>query len=227
MGEVKIVNKKILIALVIVIITTSILTTPVMAIGPSNALDVGNNKNLEPSGQGVMNHRGGEGSGLIIWMIGQSGMHWVKWEFQDAASQAKGMMNNAIIAEYSGPQSGLMPYFTSLGENENKWIYFSGDGETYPGQYTGPFGTHGMLWWFMFGITYLKTYAAVYAQKYAEVYAATVGTPEEKAAAAAATATPFAMAAAVEAGIAAGNADVTEHPQGVFWKTNEIKGSLS
>jgi hypothetical protein len=218
-------DRKILIV-TIVILAAAILVTPVMAIGPFNALDVGNNKNLGSSGAGVMNHRGGEGGGLIYWMMGVSGEHWVKWEFQDAASQAKGIMKNAIIAEYSGPQNGMMPYFVSLGENENKWIYLSGDGD-YPSQYNGGIlGTHGMLWWFMFGVTFVATYPVVFAEKYAEVYAATPGTPEEKDAAATAAATPFAMAAARNAGIAAGNADVAEHSAGVFWKTNEIKGSL-
>jgi hypothetical protein len=206
---VKTTHRKILVV-TIVILAAAILTTPVMAIGPFKALDVGNNNNLGSSGPGVMNHRGGEGGGLIYWMMGTSGEHWVKWEFQDAASQAKGIMNNAIIAGYSGAQNGLMPYFMSLGENENKWIYLSGDGD-YPGQYTSfLLGTHGMLWWFMFGITYVATYPVVYA--------ATIGTPQEKAAAA--------NLAATNAGVAAANADIAEHTAGCFWKTNEIKGSL-
>jgi hypothetical protein len=194
---VKEVNRKVL-GIAVVLLAVAMLTTPVMAIGPFNALDVGNNKNLASSGPGIMNHRGGEGGGLIYWMMGASGENWVKWEFQDIASQAKGLMNNAIIAEYSGPQNGLMPYFVSLGENENKWIYLSGDGAAYPGQYTSiTLGTHGMLWWFMFGITFVT------------VLSETGNAP-----------------AALAAGIAAGNADVAEHPQGVFWKTNEISGSL-
>jgi len=177
-----------------------------MAIGPFKALDIGKNKNLDLAGPAVVNHRGGEGRGVLFWMIGTSGEHWVKWQFQDAASQAKGLMNNAIIAEYSGPQSGLMPYFMTLGENENKWIYLSGDGVTYPGQYDGgSLGTHGMLWWFMFGITFVRKYAEVYAQT-GNIAAA--------------------MAAARVAGIAAGDDHVAEHPQGTFWMTNEISGSL-
>ena len=178
------------------------LATPVMAIGPFNALDVGKNKNLEPKGPAVINHRGGEGSGVLFWMLGTSGDHWVKWEFQDTASQAKGIMNNAIIAE--GPPS--FSYFMTLAqENENKWIYLSGDGD-YPSQFAGPDGnSHGMLWWFTFAITW--------ATKYAEVIKSG-GTPQA------------ANAAGIAAGIAAGNADVAEHSAGVFWKTNEIKGSL-
>jgi hypothetical protein len=191
-------DKKILIA-TIVIIATTILITPVMAIGPFNALDVGKNKNLLPLGPGVLNQRGGEYKGAILWMMGAEGEVWVRWEWQDAALLAKGLKNNAITAE--GPPS--YGYFATLAEeNENKWIYLSGDGATYSGQFTGPdLNSHGMLWWLWF--------AATWAAKYAEVIQ-NGGTP----------------AAANAAGIAAGNQAVIEHPQGIFWKTNEISGSL-
>jgi hypothetical protein len=197
-------NGKILVVTTVILVA-AILITPVLAIGPFKALDVGKNKNLEPLGTGVLNQRGEDYKGAILWMMGASGEHWVKWEWQDAAILAKGIMNNAIIAEYSGLQGGMMPYLVSLGENENKWIYLSGDGATYPGQYTGSFGTHGMLWWFWFAMTW--------AAKYAEVIKSG-GTPQA------------ANAAGIAAGIAAGNQAVTEHPQGIFWKTNEISGSL-
>jgi hypothetical protein len=204
------VTRKILVAFV-ALMAVAMVATPVLAIGPFKALDVGNNKNLEPLWTGVTNHRAEDGKGMILWIMGASGTHWVRWEFQNAASQAKGLTNNAIIAGYSGAQNGLMPYFMSLATgNINKWIYLSGDGEGYPAQYAptpDPFGigTHGMLWWFMFGMAW--------SAKYAEVINSG-GTPAA------------AMAAANAAGIAAGNLAVAEHPQGLFWKINEIKGSL-
>ncbi len=73
--------------------------------------------------------------------------------WQDAA-QTNGLMNNAIIAQYSGLPSGLTAYFQTLNseENDNKWIYLSSDGGTNPNQYNG----HGMLYWFAFGITLLS-----------------------------------------------------------------------
>jgi hypothetical protein len=195
--EVKKTNRKILVV-PIVLMAAAFLIAPTMAIGPFKALDVGKNKNLEARGPAVVNHRGGEGGGVIFWLMGSSGEHWVRWEFQDAASQAKGLMNNAVIAEYSGPVlplparvAALVAYINSLAdEYENKWIYLSGDGATYPGQYIG----HGMLWWFMYSITFV----------------ATPGTVSERDAAATVVA----------------DEHVEEHPEGSFWKTNEIKGSL-
>ena len=185
-------NKKVL-GIAVILMAVAMLATPVMAIGPFNALDVGNNKNLEPLWTGVTNHRAEDGKGMILWIMGTSGTHWVRWEFQNAASQAKGLINNAIIAE--GPPSSS--YFMTLATgNINKWIYLSGDGEDYPAQYynTPDDNYHGMLWWFMFGM----------------VFAATPGNMAQKTA----------------AGIAAGNLAVAEHPQGLFWKINEISGSL-
>jgi hypothetical protein len=191
--------------IVVVLMAVAMLATPVMAIGPFNALDVGNSKNLEPIGAAVLNQRGENYKGAILWMMGTSGEHWVRWEWQDAATLAKGLKNNAVTA--MGPPS--MGYFTALSEeNENKWIYLSGDGATYPAQYVnGPDGgkSHGMLWWFWFAVTW--------ASKYAEVIK-NGGTQQA------------AVLAANSAGIAAGNQAVIEHPQGIFWKTNEISGSL-
>jgi len=192
-------HKRILVALM-AILAAAFLISPAMAIGPFKALDVGKNKNLEARGPAVVNHRGGEGGGIIFWLLGSSGEHWVRWEFQDAASQAKGLMNNAVIMAYSGPVlplparvAALLAYINSLAEEyENRWIYLSGDGATYPGQYIG----HGMLYWFMYSITFIAQPAGT--------------SPADRDSAATVVAEEH----------------VEEHPQGSFWKTNEISGSL-
>ncbi len=91
--------------------------------------------------------------------------------WQDAA-QTNGLMNNAIIAQYSGLPSGLTAYFQTLNseENDNKWIYLSGDGGTNPSQYNG----HGMLYWWSYGIVLLfggtKAQATAFATRSAAMY---------------------------------------------------------
>ena len=50
-------NGKILVVTTVILVA-AILITPVLAIGPFKALDVGKNKNLEPLGTGVLNQRG-------------------------------------------------------------------------------------------------------------------------------------------------------------------------
>ncbi len=144
--------KKIILACAMTLIFAAILATPVLAIGPFQAYEVGNNKNLRPLGSALGNFRGGEGKGSIYWMWMATDQHWVRWEYQDAL-QAKGLINVAIIAQYSGSPSGMSAYFVTLSsdENDNKWIYLSGDGGANPSQYMG----HGMLYWFAFGIARL------------------------------------------------------------------------
>ncbi len=173
-------NRKVLFVFV-ALTALAMLATPVIAIGPLQALEVGNNKNLSSivGTTGVENLRGSaDGSIFAFW----TGQVWVRWVFQDA-SQAKGLMNNAVIAQYSGAPSGMAAYFETLDSEEldNKWIYLSGDGGANPGQFMG----HGMLYWFIFGITRLAGLTVAQAQ----AYAASV---------------------------------VASHPEGEFWKHNDI-----
>ncbi len=155
-------NRKILVVFV-ALMAVAFLATPVFAIGPLQPLELGKNKNLIPTvgGIGVQNFRGNaDGSIFAFW----TGQVWVRWVFQDA-SQAKGLMNNAVIAEYSGPPTGMSAYFTYLDSEEldNKWIYLSSDGGANPGQYWG----HGMLYWFIFGLTRLAGFTFDEASAYA------------------------------------------------------------
>ncbi len=143
-----------------------VLATPVLAIGPWEAFEVGNNKNLGTFAAALGNTRGNAG-GSIYWFWVEADQHWVRWQFQDPR-QAKGLMNKAFVApQYSGAPTGLPAYFSALdsAQYDNDWIYLSGDGATYPSQYNG----HGMLYWFVFGISRLggasipaATAAAVY-----------------------------------------------------------------
>jgi len=185
--------KKAVLVIAAALMAMAMLATPVMAIGPFNALQVGKIENLRGSGPSVINGRGGSG-GDIYWSVAGSGDHWVRWEFQEPP-QAKGLMNNAIIAEYPGPTPeypNMFAYFAylSLEEFDNKWIYLAKEGEDV-GQWTSPlFGTHGMLYWYIWGMAYMGT----------------SGTSAEKAAAATLAATNF----------------VGDHQDGMFWKHNDI-----
>jgi hypothetical protein len=140
-----------ILGIAVTILAIAMLASPVMAIGPFQALEVGNNKNLVIFGASVGNTRGGAG-GSSYWMWVDGGQHWIKWQFKDA-SQAKGVMETAIIPDTTNVlpnPTSLGALFTSLSEDElnNKWIYLSGDGPSYPSQIS----THGTLYWFTFSL---------------------------------------------------------------------------
>jgi len=149
-------NKKIL-GIVVVLMAVAMLATPVMAIAPLKALEVGNNPNLEPTEtgyDGVINNRGNAG-GSIITVLGDSGV-WIQWNWFNASS-GKGKFKNAIEA---GPPD--VPIFDIMdadteafanGEEtllENKWIFMSPDGSGK--QISSPIGTHGLVFWMYWGL---------------------------------------------------------------------------
>lgn len=143
-------NRKILgFALASVII--AMLSTPVMALGPNKAAEVGKNKNLTGfTGILVMNDN--PSGNTILW--GAQGRILLSMP----ATQGGGKMNNAIIASIAT----LKVMFTNP-DYANKWIYLSGDGgsniqqyeftippypNTFPYNYYATLGSHGMLFWF-------------------------------------------------------------------------------
>jgi hypothetical protein len=148
-------NKKILI-LTITLLALTMMATPVMAMGPMKALEVGNNPNLKPpeTGYGVINDRGNAGGGVIM-VLEPRGV-WIKWNWF-SASAGKGKFKNAIEA---GPPD--VPIFVILeadteaflnGEEtqlENKWIFMSPDGSGK--QIPSPIGTHGLVFWMYWGL---------------------------------------------------------------------------
>lgn len=126
------------------------LAAPVMAIGPWQAGEVGNNPNLSVSNGGLRDERG-EAGGYIVWVQSTNG-YWLKWLFFDSSS-GQGKMNSAIIADIATlAQSSADGLSYANGQNtvnENQWIYLSPDGSGT--QYTVPgLGTHGMVWWLFY-----------------------------------------------------------------------------
>ena len=116
------------------LISTVLLITPVMAIGPFQALKVGNNENLI----GV--------TGLLVYNDNPSD-NTILWSSQGTimlsmiASKGQGRMNNAIIADMA-----TLLVMKNNPDYRNKWIYLSG--ESGPNLYMG----HGMLYWFTLGV---------------------------------------------------------------------------
>ena len=135
----------------------AMLATPVMAIGPMKALEVGKNPNLTMTVtgyNGVINTRGNAG-GNVITVLDPRGV-WIKWNWF-SASAGKGKFNNAIEA---GPPD--VPIFDILSadteafingeetELENKWIFMSPEGSGK--QIPSPIGTHGLVFWMYWGL---------------------------------------------------------------------------
>jgi hypothetical protein len=128
---------------------------PVMAIGPEQAFDVGNNPNLWIGGGAIHNDHG-EAGGNILWYKASSGYSG-KWLLSDPTS-GEGKMNDAIIAtisiisQFAADQTAFLSGNPTV--NENKWIFLSPDGSGNQFAYSsGPFaayGSHGILWWLMF-----------------------------------------------------------------------------
>jgi len=101
----------------LLVLILSVVAMPVMAIGPFQAAEVGNNPNLSlPAGNPTLDtpsgvhNLWGEFTGIFN--------HWIN------ASKGEGKMNNAVIV---GPNADvtLSYLLTHLSEYENTWIYFS------------------------------------------------------------------------------------------------------
>jgi hypothetical protein len=106
---------KILIPALLVLILSA-LALPVMATGPQQAAEVGNNPNLTigSSGEPVLDTPSGIHN---LWVDSEEYFgHYIN------ASSAKGIMNNAVIV---GTDVTLSYLLYHLSEYENRWIYFS------------------------------------------------------------------------------------------------------
>ena len=140
---------KIRIAVATFLLIAAMMCTPVLAIGPFQAVDVGNNPNLTALSfpEEVARNWRGEAGGYMNWAASD-----IKSMFFDA-SAGQGKANNAVQAN----MATLSEIALELSGDaqltlENKWIYLSPEGSG--NQFTGgPLGTHGMLWWFTWGIS--------------------------------------------------------------------------
>jgi len=141
-------NKKVLV-IVVALMALAMLATPVLAIGPENAAEVGNNPNLSIlAGHPVLDNPSGS---RIVWSEDSISL-WLD------ASEANGVMNNAIIADIST----LFAMGTSPYPFENKWIYLSGEhyGNTWNNPVDDPdSGAHGMFYWLLRFIGFPHSYA--------------------------------------------------------------------
>ena len=126
---------------------------PAMAVGPTNAGEVGNNPNLSlnPSGQPTMDNPSGS---RMVW--GHDIIFWLD------ASKADGVMNNAINADIST----LLALSANPDDFNNVWIYLSGEhyGNTFNNPIDNPdVGSHGMFYWMLRGLGFPHPYALAIA----------------------------------------------------------------
>jgi len=156
--------KKAALVLAVALMVVAMLATPVMAIGPYNAYEVGNNPNLKYLNGGTVNAKGNAG-GSNVWAWSTTNEFWVRWKWLQP-TDAKGILNKAVMAT---SMEDLELVVTA--DYENKWIYLSGDDKpSYPNPYQFRFpkptnasdpdyptnmylwslGSHGMLWWLFF-----------------------------------------------------------------------------
>ncbi len=145
--------RKILIALVFVMIA-AILSTPVMAIGPWQATESNDNHFLRLVGDSVVNVRGYGPMGFNAWYMDNAG-NWREWRFREVRGD-EGLMNSAIVCHLND----VNPGFLGGEENQNTWIYLSGDANGQPNQMNG----HGTLYYFMlslFGQAFANQMASV------------------------------------------------------------------
>jgi len=156
---VKKVKKAIVTVFVLALIMIFPAVAPVMAIGPDQAFDVGNNPNLAVV-LGLLQNDRGAAQGVVIWVESSKG-YLGKWEFFDA-SEGEGRMNNAINAGIlTLIQGGLDENAYVSGNptvNENKWIFLSPEGSGYQFRFPDTptyherylLGYHGMIYWLFY-----------------------------------------------------------------------------
>jgi hypothetical protein len=166
---VKKVKKAIVAVFALALIMVFPAVAPVMAIGPDQSFDVGNNPNLTNALGALQNHRGAA-LGYVLWYESSKGFSG-RWLFFDAP-EGGGKMKNAIDADiYTLTQGSLDEAALLSGNptvNENKWIFLSS--ESSGNQFIFPdtpayhalylLGSHGMIWWlFYFGFGHSSTLA--------------------------------------------------------------------
>ena len=150
-------KKATIVILGLTLLVLSAAVAPVMAIGPSGAV---NNENPNFSIDvidAVHNWRGGA-VGQILWTpmpVGQPHTFWSEMRLLDATSGG-GKTKNAIAATRS-TFAQWMADITAYGSgeptvNENKWIFLSPDGSGNQDTFgpNGAYGTHGMVWYWLF-----------------------------------------------------------------------------
>ena len=146
--------KKAILMAAVALMAAAILVTPVLAAGPTKAAEVGNNPNLglNPEGEPYMDNPSGsrrawDSNSIVFWLY---------------ASNAKGIMNNALVADIST----LRALGTDSEELNNVWIYLSGEhyGNTFNNPIDNPdVGSHGMFYWMLRGLGFPHAYALAVA----------------------------------------------------------------
>ncbi len=136
-----------IVVLAVTLLAVATLATPVLALGPIKAGEVGHNPHLTitvvPGGPTAA-HLDGPGETSILWIDRPIQPDFVI--FLVSASKGEGKMNSAIIA--SG--ANWLTILSNPADYYNQWIYLSG--EEYGNKWNNPLdipdrGEHGMFYW--------------------------------------------------------------------------------
>jgi len=127
------VKRKVLVVFV-AFMALAMLATPVLAIGPWQAVEANDNENFFVLFGGVGNRRGGA-NGTNVWAATED--FSVAWKWRDPMD-AKGLMNTALV-----PTTVAEVILYASEDYDNKWIFLSGK----------PATGHGMLYYFWYGFT--------------------------------------------------------------------------
>ncbi len=131
------VKKTAVVLLVFALFLMTFAVAPVLALGPTNAFEVGNNPRLEvnPEGVEVVTQ-----SNVVVEFIPTGRIN----HFVNAKSSGEGIMNNVALAVKSPSDFAYLGAHASEFMNNHKWVFFSG--ELTEG---GTWGGHGAFYWFL------------------------------------------------------------------------------
>jgi hypothetical protein len=142
--------KKAVLLIPVVLIAVAMLATPVLAIGPFQALNKNEKFTIDPFG-GLVSWRKDD-RGYITWSPESEGDYWMEWRFL-AASSGEGKKKDALVftlatlAQFAADEEAYADGLPTV--NENKWIFVDPDVKlTHP-----VYGEHGMVWWMYYVIS--------------------------------------------------------------------------
>jgi len=132
--------RKMLVIFSILLLSILLFVPAAMAIGPDQAVEVGNNPNIDVEG--------------TIWALENPSDVRISWSSETGrinhwinAEPAQGIMNN--VAYSIGTRLQLAYYGQHQRDYENQWVYFSGEsaGGTWISPNDPSVGPHGAIYW--------------------------------------------------------------------------------
>lgn len=91
-------NRKIL-GIAVTLLAIAMLASPVMAIGPQKAAEVGNNPNMVTDGTGGLAFMSNAGGNTFMWFNNQASEYYGMIYHDGDASTGEGRINNALVVD--------------------------------------------------------------------------------------------------------------------------------